>query len=133
MVRATQQTLHRNLLDSIAITVSFACLVHCLALPVLVALLPVWSAWLDVPEAFHVWVLAFAAPFSLTVLIRAAKGRARFVPLWMGVAGLAIMTLGLIVREAFEPPVTSLGAGLLAWAHIRNWRERARCVLCGHA
>lgn len=117
----------KDALDGIAIGVSFTCMVHCLALPALVALLPAWSAWLDVPEAFHVWVLAFALPFSLAVLLRASRGRWWFGPLWLGIGGLALMGLGLALRDPLiEPIVTSLGAVLLAAGHLVNWRLRHR-------
>lgn len=118
----------RNLSDSLAIGVSFACLIHCLALPVAIALLPAWSAWLHVPESFHLWVFAFALPFSVGVLIKAARGRFRFGPLWLGAAGLCVMGLGLLVSDpVLEAIVTSSGALLLASAHVLNWRRRSLC------
>lgn len=123
-----------NVWDSIAIGASFTCLVHCLALPVLIALLPAWSAFLDVPESFHLWVLVLAAPVSLTVLVRAARGKPGYPPLRFGIAGLALMALGLGVEgEAIEAIVTSVGAALLALGHILNWRARRPCSGCGDA
>lgn len=117
-----------NLFDSLAVGLSLTCLVHCLALPVLIALLPAWSAWLDVPESFHLFVLAVAVPFSLTVLLRARRLRPDPAPLRIAVGGLSLMALGLLMPgEAGEAVVTSIGAMLLAGAHILNWRRR------GHA
>lgn len=117
----------KNLSDSLAIGVSVACLVHCLALPIVIALLPAWSAWLDIPESFHLWVFAFALPFSLGVLLKAARGRWRFQPLWIGVAGLGVMGAGLWVHHpVLEPLVTTSGAILLASAHVFNWHGRSR-------
>lgn len=117
-----------NLFDSLAVGLSLTCLVHCLALPVLIALLPAWSAWLDVPESFHFFALAVAVPFSLTVLLRARRLRADATPLRIAVGGLVLMTLGLLMPgEGSEAAVTSIGATLLAAAHILNWRRR------GHA
>ena len=120
-----------NVWDSIAIGASFTCLVHCLALPVLIALLPAWSAFLDVPESFHLWILLLAAPISLTVLVRAASGKPGYPPLLFGIAGLALMALGLLVEgEVLEAMVTSIGAALLAFGHILNWRARRPCPDC---
>ena len=120
-----------NVWDSIAIGASFTCLVHCLALPMLIALLPAWSKFLDVPESFHLWVLVLAAPVSLTVLLRAARGKPGYPPLRIGIAGLAIMALGLLVEgEVLEAIVTSIGASLLACGHILNWRARRPCPDC---
>ena len=113
------------MLDSLAVGLSLTCLVHCLALPVLIALLPAWSAWLDVPEAFHLFALALAAPFSLTVLLRTNRHRRGYFPLWLAAGGLGLMTLGLAMpTEMGEAIATSVGATLLALAHIVNWRRR---------
>ncbi len=118
-----------NLFDSLAVGLSLTCLVHCLALPVLIALLPAWSAWLDVPESFHLFALAVAAPFSLTVLLRARRLRADPAPLRIAAGGLSLMALGLLMPgEAGEAVVTSIGAMLLATAHILNWRRRGHAV-----
>lgn len=113
--------------DGLAILLSVACLIHCLALPLLLALLPAWSAWLDVPESFHFWVVITAAPLSLFVLLRAAKGEVGYPPLWLGAAGLAAMVLALTVADPLtEILVTSAGALTLALGHFFNWRVRHR-------
>jgi hypothetical protein len=44
--------------DAVAIFASGLCLVHCLALPALLLLIPAWTAWLAVPEGYHLWMLA---------------------------------------------------------------------------
>lgn len=116
----------KNLLDSIAIGVSFACLVHCLVLPLLVAFLPAWSAWLELPRTFHFWVIAFALPFSLGVLLQAARKHGWFAPLLVGTAGLLLMAIGLTVQDSLrEAMVTSSGAALLAAGHLMNWHRRS--------
>jgi len=113
--------------DRLAILLSFACLVHCLALPLLLALLPAWSAWLDVPDSFHFWVVMVAAPLSLAVLVRSAGRFSGYPPLWLGAAGLALLTVALLAANPLvETLVTSVGALTLAWAHVLNWRARHR-------
>jgi hypothetical protein len=115
-----------NTLDSVAVGVSMTCLVHCLALPLLIALVPAWSSWVAVPESFHFWMVVFALPFSLAVLWHSARKRYWFSALWIGSAGLALMALALWVPNPFaEALVTSTGAILLALAHVRNWRRRS--------
>lgn len=118
-----------NWLDGLAVSVSTACLAHCLVLPALLALLPAWSRWLDLPEAVHLWLLLAALPLSSLVLWRAARQSARaWQTFWLGVAGLSGITAGLLVDgELLETIVTSIGAGLLASAHIINWRRRVHC------
>jgi len=127
VISSKQPVAGKNLLDGLAIGASLTCMVHCLALPILIALLPAWSAWLDMPEAIHVWALAFTAPFSLAVLLRAARFRPGYPPLWLAALGLSLMGLALLVGgKLVEPIVTSLGAILLAAAHVMNLRCRSR-------
>lgn len=118
-----------NRLDGAAIAVSTVCLVHCLALPVLLALLPAWSQWLNLPETVHLWLLLIALPLSSLVLWRARNQSPRGrQSLWLGLAGLTGMTAGVLVEgQALETIITSIGAAVLACAHILNWRRRARC------
>ncbi|WP_137679798.1 MerC domain-containing protein [Aurantiacibacter suaedae] len=119
-------------LDGLAISLSAICVVHCLALPVALALLPALSHWLHVPETVHVWLLACALPVSVMVLGRTAhRQRAARGALLMGMSGLALMGAALFApSETLETVVTLGGATLLASAHVRNWRRRSRC---GHA
>lgn len=116
--------------DALAIGISATCLVHCLALPVAVALIPAASRWLDLPESIHLWLLLAAAPLSSAVLITAWRKRpgAGATALALGFAGLTGLAGGLaLAGSAIEPVVTSAGAILLASAHLLNWRRRIRC------
>lgn len=118
-----------NWFDGIAIGISMACMVHCLILPLIVALMPAWSRWLDVPESFHLLVLLSAVPLSTMVLWRAScrltRGR---LPFALGMAGLGLMGAGVAIEGwSIEPAVTTVGALSLAAAHLINWRRRAHC------
>ncbi|TIX51677.1 MerC domain-containing protein [Alteraurantiacibacter aquimixticola] len=117
-----------NWLDGIAIAASVACMIHCLALPVLIALLPAWTSWLDLPESFHFWFLLAALPFSLLILWRTARRGGRRRPLVLGSMGLALMAIGVVMLgHPAEPWIASTGAILLASAHVLNWRGRGHC------
>ena len=111
-----------------AMSASLLCLIHCLALPLLIAALPALSRILAIPESFHVWVLAFAVPASGAALV---SGRARHGEIWplvAGAAGLALLAIGafLFGQTPGETPVTVTGSLVLAAAHIGNWRLRHR-------
>lgn len=116
-------------MDGVAVAFSAACLVHCLALPLLIALLPVSRNWLDIPESFHLVVLLVALPPSGSILWRAARLSPRAAStLRLGLAGLAFMIVGAgLEGHSAEVWITSLGASLLAAAHLINWRRRAHC------
>ncbi|RZM37437.1 MAG: MerC domain-containing protein [Sphingomonas sp.] len=115
-----------DLLDSLAVCASAACMIHCLALPVLFAALPALAAWFDPGESFHRIVLAFAVPTSAVALIGGWRMHRAAPPLILGTVGLALMTLGLICagRTAIETILSVTGSTFLAAAHLANWRNR---------
>ncbi len=109
-----------------AMSASLLCLIHCLALPLIIAALPVLSSILTVPESFHVWVLAFAVPASGAALIAGRTQHGEVWPLALGALGLILLAIGAMVfgESAGETPITVAGSLLLAAAHIGNWRLR---------
>lgn len=121
----------RNMVETIAMGLSLGCLAHCLALPLVLASLPAWSAWFDVPEAFHLWVLLCAAPLGLWMLIDGYRLHRGVLQLGLGVTGLILMSSALMFRgSSMETAATAVGAATLAIAHFLNWRSRAQ--LCRH-
>lgn len=117
-----------NGLDIFAMTASFACLLHCLALPLLVASLPALSRTIDMTEALHVWILVFALPTSLYALYGGFKQTNRRLPLILGVIGLAALTGGLIFEDnaSLSVIITVIGSVFLSAAHLLNWNSRHR-------
>lgn len=105
-------------LDASAIGLSGLCLIHCLALPVLTAVLPV-AGVLAEAEWIHKVLVLFALPVSAVVIRSSlrAGGNAVFI-------GCAATGLALLVGAAFievlhdlETPLTVVGALFLAGAH----------------
>lgn len=115
--------------ERVAIGASLACMVHCLALPLLIALLPALAAVLAVPESFHLWVLALAVPMALLALVQGRARHGRTGPLAAGAAGLACLVLGALAfaEGPAETAFTVVGSVLLVGAHVTNWRLRHRC------
>ncbi len=112
----------RALNDGLAITVSGLCLIHCLALPLMAAALPV-LAGLAEAEWLHKGFVALAVPLAGFAFFQTHGSRARAV---FGV--FALLGCALLVAGAFggfhgqeETLLTVAGAGLLAGAHIFRW------------
>lgn len=119
-------------LDRWGITLSTACGVHCLTLPVLLALLPglgsiAGSVWV------HGMLSAVLVPLALTALYRGARRHGRYRGLWLGVLGLAV-TLAVAIAEAghehgpgvvhWDALLTSLsGSAMLVTAHLLNLND----------
>lgn len=115
-------------LDGFAVGASLLCLIHCLALPILIAAMPVLARALGLGEELHVIILAAAIPTSAIALASGHRRHGALVPVFVGVAGLILMAAGafFVSRAAAETALTVAGSLLLAGAHIANWRLRAR-------
>lgn len=115
-----------TLLDAGAIALSSLCLLHCLALPVLAATLPLFGVWAQA-EWVHVLFVAIAAPLTGVALWRAHRQQR------LPAAALASAAVGLLLLLAgaaewpshdTETPMTVAGSLLLAATHMWNaWRR----------
>ena len=112
--------------DGLAIGISAACLVHCLGLPLLFAVLPALSAAFDIPEAFHVAMFASAVPVSAIALNSGFRHHGALLPVLFGAIGLALLGAGALAGqpELIETGLTVAGGLALAGAHWQNWRLR---------
>ena len=116
---------HADTLEVVGVTASLICLLHCVALPLLVAALPALSTGLGTSETFHIWVLALAVPVSGAVLVAGRPKNSGAFPLILGLCGLALLVGGVITRfEAAETLLTIVGSLCLCVAHVANWRLR---------
>lgn len=108
-------------LDLCAVGLSTLCVLHCVALPVLAALMPL-AAQAAESELVHRLLVVVAVPVSLRVIWKSlpAAGNRLFV-------GAALLGLGLLLLAAFveasspyEEPITITGGSLLGLAHLWN-------------
>lgn len=111
------------LFDGVALGASALCLVHCLALPLLITALPALSTILDVPERFHRGLLLIAAPASLIAVLLGRRHHHRLSPALLAIFGMSLLFWGAYgAATARNELLLSVAGGLvLAWAHIRNW------------
>ena len=142
-------------LDSLAISMSVICAVHCLLTPILLALLPIISTTFWVHENFHLWMGFFVVPTtSLAVFMGCRQHKDKLVA-FLGFAGLTCIVVVAIYQYSFHagqpladcetcpvcaPPGSGsflnattlfncLGGLLLVGAHFRNYRicRKANC------
>ena len=145
-------------LDSLAISMSMICAVHCLLTPVLIALLPIISTTFWVHENFHLWMVFLVVPTtSLAVFMGCRQHRDKFVAIlsMVGlccVVGVAIYQYSLFAGQAAAvceictacvpeesgslvnatTIFNSSGGLFLACAHFRNYRL-CRKADCDHS
>jgi cytochrome c biogenesis factor len=115
------------LMDRTAIALSIACAIHCLLLPVIVVMLPAIATTSVGSESFHRLLLWFVFPTSVLAVgqgCRRHKDRTviTFVFLGLGLLlGTAIFGHEFLNEEG-ERLATVLGATLLAFGHVCNYR-----------
>lgn len=113
-------------LDGAAIGASLLCLIHCIGLPILFALLPALATiGLPSSEWLHLVLLLTAIPVSALALIGGWRQHGGIVPVMLGATGLAGLAAGLAFGSVpgAETALTVAGSLALALAHIGNWRR----------
>lgn len=126
---------HVGKLDGLALTLSTICLVHCLALPVTLTLLPTLGAGVLEHDDFHRLMLYVGLPTSLLALGIGCRRHRRLDVAVLGGTGLALLVFAVYAvhdwHGELELYVTVAGSLILATAHILNFRACRRSD-CDH-
>lgn len=124
----------QTIADKAAITLSVACTIQCLALPLLAVFLPTALALYLGDEQFHLWMLVAVVPTSLFALGMGCNKHRDFRILWLGLSGLTVLILSAVLGhevlgEVGEKTATTLGACLIAAGHLINHRlcQKTEC------
>ena len=117
----------QTIADKTAITLSFICTLHCLAVPFAVALLPTLAAINLGDEAFHLWMVIVVIPTSLLALSMGCKKHRDYRLMLLGITGLSLLILAAffghdLMGESIEAAMTVLGATIIAAGHLLNHR-----------
>lgn len=117
--------------NNLAIGLSAFCLLHCLAAPLLLILLPSLTALQLDNEALHSWLLIGVIPSSLFSLLMGCKQHKFYRVLLIGFCGLLFLISVVLVEdfqhgEVLEKVLTVIGACIVAIGHYLNFR------LCRH-
>lgn len=117
--------------DRIAIALSTICIVHCLAMPFVIALLPLAAFAVGGDGHFHTLMLWFVVPTSVVGFGLGVRVHRRADIVALGVVAIAALAAtALWGHAAWEPTlevfVNVAASILLAAAHWRNFREVRR-------
>lgn len=118
-------------LDRIAIALSTVCIVHCLAMPLLVALLPVAAVAFGNDAHFHALMLWLVVPTSAVGFALGFRVHHSAGIVTLGALAVAVLAVVALWGHASLPPAVEIGVNvaaslLLASAHWRNFREVRR-------
>lgn len=115
-------------LDKTAIGLSAICVVHCLALPLALVLLPSIAALPVGEESFHKVLIYLVLPTSLIALTFGCKKHEQWRVLGFGFSGLIVLLFTAffghdLLGHDLEKLVTVFGASLVATGHVLNFRH----------
>jgi hypothetical protein len=118
--------------DQVAIALSAVCLVHCLAVPVLVAVLPIAAISFGDGQHFHGLMLWLVVPTSVLGFGLGYRLHRRGDIVAAGAGGVAILATAAVYGHAAWPvaaeaSVSVAGSLLLGSAHWLNFRLVRRC------
>ena len=111
--------------DRVGIGLSGICAIHCLLVPVVVALIPLWPAFEDIHEYTHLVFFLAIAPAVYLSLKRKHESRAVSVYL---ITGVVIIFCAWFFHEYLgelgEAGVTLIGSILLIKGHWLNYKSK---------
>ena len=111
-----------------AVGLSALCIVHCLATPILLVMVPSLSVLGLEGEAFHKLLLFVIVPTSLASLYLGCRQHDTYNIFAIGGLGLTLLISALLVEglpnaETLEKLVTVAGGLVLSVAHVMNYRR----------
>ena len=114
-----------EVLDRVAVTLSGLCLVHCLALPFVIAVLPFLGQFSD--DHLHAQMLIMVIPVSTIALALGFRRHRHLGVVAAGVISLALVIIGgTLAHEHYgllaDRLLTIAGSFALAITHYRNFR-----------
>jgi len=123
---------HSRHFDRIAIALSAICLVHCMAVPLLVAVLPIAAVSFGESQHFHGLMLWLVVPTSFAGFSMGFRVHRSVGIVALGAAGVLVLSLAAIYghdawRSDVEVAVSVVGSLLLGLAHWINFRVVRRC------
>ena len=112
--------------DRIAISLSAICIVHCLAVPLVVAILPIAVLGFGGESHFHAVMLWLVVPISVVGLIMGYRIHDRPGIVALGMLGLIVIAIAAIRGHGHWPVlaevvVSILGSLMLTSAHWTNF------------
>ena len=123
-------------LDMLGIVASGACVVHCVALPFVVALIPSLGLQFLEGNFAHRLLAGFVLSFALLAVLPGYMKHKQTPVLFSMVAGLSLVLFATfarapLMRESYELPLITAGNFILVLTHMRN-RRLVSCPVASH-
>lgn len=132
MNQVTVENVSSSKLEKIGFWLSVACAIHCLAMPVVITLLPFVGSTLLADHETEFYVLSSSWVLAGILLFVDYRKHQNLWPLALLGGSIAIKLLEIFVLgEDFEVIVSPISGITIAVAYYFNWRYKKTCA-CGH-
>jgi len=116
----------QKILDTIGITFSGTCAVHCLFTPVAMILVPLFGLSIMDAEYFHEAILYFILPTALIAITMGCRKHKDYNVALLAIVGLTILVSATLYHEEIEKLmsieiITFTGSFILIISHLRNY------------
>ena len=123
----TPQALMQPIADKAAISLSALCSLHCLLMPIAIAVVPSVASLSLADEAFHYWMVVAVVPISAFALLLGCRRHRRWSVLGIGMTGLLLLCSAVylghdVLGDQSERGLTLLGTFAIAASHVQNFR-----------
>ena len=121
--------------DKLAMSLSFACVLHCLFMPAFLISSVTFASIQFSNELLHYSILFLAIPISLYALLSGKRNHNNNLIFIIGVSGLTVLFLALLSEGNFygvplETLLTIMGSMIVISAHYKNYKicQRLDCA-----
>ena len=121
--------------DRLAMSLSFACILHCLFMPAFIITSVTFTSIQFSDELLHFSILFLAIPISLYALLSGKRNHNNNLIFIIGVSGLTVLFLALFSEGNFygfplETLLTIIGSSIVISAHYKNYQicQRLDCT-----
>ncbi len=122
---------NQELVDTTGACLSFACAIHCLSMPLLIAVLPLIGLGFFATERAELVLISGAIGLAIGSLAWGVRHHRSWRALLVLIVALAfIATARTAVEGTFEMVFYSIGGVLLASAHLVNRHLCKTCPVC---
>ena len=121
--------------DKAAIGLSFACALHCLMVPLFLAIFPSSTLSGLGDERIHLGLLALIIPISVFSLTLGCRVHRNLTVVAVGVTGICILCFSALLAhdmggESLETAGTLVGSGIVALSHALNFKSCRAAHAC---
>ena len=121
--------------DKAAIGLSFACALHCLMVPLFLAIFPSSTLSGLGDERIHLVLLALIIPISVFSLTLGCRVHRNLTVVAVGVTGICILCFSALLAhdiggESLETAGTLLGSSIVALSHALNFKSCRAAHAC---